>query len=175
MQSKIAVECSQLNNSYKLIYYRPKVCVPQAFMVLKVYLNPLWVLKVYSKQSCIKDKGFLPHLLSYNWHNWKLLNQHDTKKCIWYGRAKKSLCFCSVKCVVVKLVLKIESICCFCLEQFISLPLFIWVFCSSCCAQEKLPKQMFAFFGKFIIVIIIILDLMTLIMIISNVFFFRHV
>lgn len=66
----------------------------------------------------------------------------------------KSQCV-SVKCVVVKLGFKMESIGCFCLERFISLSLFIWVFCSSCW-KAKVAKTNVSFFQMFIIVIIII-------------------
>lgn len=154
---------------YKAKETHSQNCVlPQGFMVLEVYLNPLWMLKVYSKQNSMKI-SFFP-LFFTELKAWKLLNQCDTKKCIWYGRPIKSMCFCSVKCVVVKLVFLNGKHLSVLWEQFISLPLFIWVFCSSWCIQETLPKQMFAFLKKS--VILLLLDLKTLLMIISNVIFY---
>lgn len=100
-------------------------------------------------------------------HNWKLLKQLDTKKCIWYGRAQMSKCFCSVMWVVVKLDFKIERICCFCLELF-SFESFVL----PAVHRKKLPKEMFHFFWKFIIDFIVVVIIVTLIIIISFFFFF---
>lgn len=101
-------------------------------------------------------------------HNWKLLNQLDTKKCIWYGRAQMSKCFCSVMWVVVKLDFKIERICCFCLELF-SFESFVL----PAVHRKKLPKEMFHFFLEVDFIVVVIVA--TLIIIISSFFFFTCV
>ena len=149
-----------MTNAAHTVFYGWKVCDASSFNVPQGLPAPCMSVKVYSKQNSIKLIN-LPFLL-----NWKLLSQCDAKKCIWYGRP-----FCSVKCVVVKLVFKMESICTCCMNHSF---LYLFSFESFVLPAEhtRICQNECFCFESFPLLLLILLDLMKLIMLISNVFLF---